>query len=80
MVCLLYKDSGLKAKDDREIDTPRGMVSQTTIYDDYKDVDGVKYPFKITQMVGGQTIEVTVSSIKVNKGLTDDLFVIPDDK
>jgi zinc protease len=75
-----YKDSGLKAKDDREMDTPRGMVSQTTIYDDYKDVDGVKYPFKITQMVGGQTIEVTVSSIKVNKGLTDDLFVIPDDK
>jgi zinc protease len=73
-----YKDSGLRAKDEREMETARGVVSQTTIYDDYKEVDGVKYPFKITQTVAGQSIDITISSIKVNKGLTDDLFTIPE--
>lgn len=71
--------TGLKVKEDREVPTKMGVGQQTIVYDDYKDVDGVKYPFKITQSFGGQSVEVTVSSIKVNKGLTDDIFTITDD-
>lgn len=69
-------ESGLKVKELRELETKMGPAQQVTIYGDYKDVDGVKYPFKITQSFGPQTVEMTVSSIKVNKGLADDIFVI----
>lgn len=69
-------ESGLKVKDLRFIETKMGSGEQASLYDDYKDVDGVKYPFKITQSFGPQSVEMTVSSIKINKGLSDDIFVI----
>ena len=69
-------ESGLKVEDQREIESPKGTYIQTIDYDDYKDVDGMKYPFKIVQTFGGQSVDVTVTSIKVNKGLSDDIFVI----
>ncbi len=69
-------ESGLKVKDLRLIESKMGSGEQITLYDDYKDVDGVKYPFKITQSFGPQSVEMTVSSIKVNKGIPDDIFVI----
>ncbi len=73
---LFDTESGLKVQEQREIQTPQGSGTQTITYGDYKDVNGVKYPFKITQAFGGQSVDVTVSSIKVNKGLSDDLFII----
>ncbi len=69
-------ESGLKVKDVRFIESKMGSGEQVSLYDDYKDVDGVKYPFKITQSFGPQSVEMTVSTIKVNKGLPDDIFVI----
>lgn len=69
-------ESGLKVKEEKELQTQMGLMNQTFAFDDYKEVDGIKYPHKITQSAGGQTIDVTVSSIKVNKGLSDDIFVI----
>lgn len=68
--------SGLKLKEQKEMQTQMGLGEQTLVYEDYKEIEGVKYPHKIIQSFGGQSIEVTVSSIKVNKGLADDLFVI----
>lgn len=69
-------ESGLKVKEQREIQTQMGLSEQTVIYDDFREVEGVKYPYKITQSFGGQSVDVTVSSIKVNKGLSDDIFII----
>ena len=69
-------ESGLKLKEQKEMQTQMGLGEQTLVYEDYKEIEGVKYPHKIVQSFGGQSIEVTVSSIKVNKGLADDLFVI----
>lgn len=69
-------ETGLKAKEEKEMQTRMGLIQQTVNYDNYTEVDGIKYPFKITQSVAGQTIDVTVSSVKINKGLSDDLFVI----
>lgn len=69
-------ESGLKVKDLRLIESKMGSGEQVTLYDDYRDVDGVKYPFKITQSFGPQSVEMTVSTIKVNKGIPDDIFVI----
>jgi zinc protease len=69
-------ESGLKIKEQKEMQTQMGLIEQVVIFDNYTDVEGIKYPFKLSQSFGPQTVEMTVSSVKVNKGLTDDLFVI----
>ncbi len=69
-------ESGLKIKELKETQTQMGLIEQTVSYENYTDVDGVKYPFKLTQSYGPQSLEMTVSSVKVNKGLSDDNFVI----
>jgi len=70
------KETGIKLKEEKEMQTQMGLMNQTLTFDDYKEVEGVKYPYKIVQSIAGQSIDVTVSSIKVNKGLNDDIFVI----
>jgi outer membrane lipoprotein-sorting protein len=69
-------ESGLKIKEQKEMQTQMGLIEQVITFDNYTDVEGIKYPFKLTQSFGPQSVEMTVSSIKVNKGLADDLFVI----
>ncbi len=68
------KESGLLVKESKTLETPQGNFTQSTLLKDYKEVEGVKYPHKITQSVGPQTMEFEVTSIKVNSGLSDDLF------
>lgn len=49
---------------------------QLTIYDNYEEVNGVKFAFKIGQSYGPQMIEMKASSIEANKMLSDDLFKV----
>ena len=70
------KESGLLIKESKTLETPQGTFTQSTLLDNYKEVDGIKYPFKFTQSFGPQQIELNVISIKVNKGLSDELFKI----
>ncbi|GBD90621.1 hypothetical protein BMS3Abin04_01338 [bacterium BMS3Abin04] len=70
------KDSGLKVKQQSTISLPQGSFTQVIEYKDYKDVNGVKYPFKLIQSMGPQKIEMDVESIKVNTGINDNLFKI----
>ncbi len=51
---------------------PNGTVE----YSDYRDVNGIKYPFSIKQSLGPQVIDLKVVSIKVNTKLKDDLFKV----
>ena len=69
-------ESGLKIKEQKEMQTQMGLIEQVVVYDNYTEVDGIKYPFKLTQSFGPQSVDMTVSSVKVNKGLSDDIFVI----
>jgi outer membrane lipoprotein-sorting protein len=69
-------ESGLKIKEQKEMQTQMGLIEQVVVYENYTEVDGIKYPFKLTQSFGPQSVEMTVSSVKVNKGLSDDIFVI----
>ncbi len=68
--------SGLKIKEQKYINSPMGLLQQEIIYDDYRDVDGSLYPFKIKQSIGAQSMEFTVSSIKINTGVADREFDI----
>ncbi len=67
-------ESGLRVKDSKQLVTPQGTFTQENEYSDYRNVEGVMYPFKLKQSVGGQTLEMNVSSIKVNTGIPDDKF------
>ena len=49
---------------------------QLTDFSDYKAVDGIMYPYAMTQNMGQQTINFVVSSIKLNSKLKDDLFEV----
>jgi zinc protease len=71
-------DSGLKLKEVKLRTTPHGSFEQETYYSDYKEVDGLKFPFKIKQSLGMQSVEMTVSSVKLNKGIEDKVFEIPE--
>jgi ribosomal protein L20A (L18A) len=70
--------SGLKIKEVKEVKTEHGNFIQETFFYDYKEVEGLKFPFVIRQTLGSQTIEMIVDSIKLNRGLNDNIFEIPD--
>ena len=69
-------ETGLLVRLTTNIDTPQGSFSQTTIYDDYKEVNGVKFPFKIVQGMAGQNISLEVTSIEVNTNFDDSIFQV----
>ncbi len=70
------KESGLKVRETETRDTPQGQMTVSTDLSEYKDFGGIKYPTKISQSVAGQLIEFTVENVKVNSGLSDDLFKV----
>ena len=73
-----YFDSvtGLKNRDVNTLESPQGNFTQTTIYDDYKEINGVKFAHKYTQSMAGQTFELTASSIELNKNIPDSQFEV----
>ena len=68
--------SGLKLKELKYIQSESGLFEQEITYDDYREVGGLLYPFKIKQSIGSQTMEFTVNSIEINTGLVDREFEI----
>ncbi|PKL83524.1 MAG: peptidase M16 [Ignavibacteriae bacterium HGW-Ignavibacteriae-3] len=51
-------------------------ASQTIDFDDYREVQGVKYPFKMSVATPQGTIDLITSSIEVNTNLADSLFEV----
>lgn len=43
-------------------------------FGDYRDVNGVKFPYAISQQAGPQTMDLKVLTIKVNSKLKDEIF------
>ncbi|RYJ41307.1 insulinase family protein [Flavobacterium beibuense] len=68
----LYFDTktGLKIAEAKEMEQMGQKMTQTTYYSDYKDVKGIKIPYKLTMNVGID-IELTVSEAKINEGVSD---------
>ncbi len=69
-------ETGFMIRTISQISTPQGDATQTTDMDDYQDVQGMKYPFKITQSFGPQAIDLNVTSIEINTNLSDALFEV----
>ncbi|TVZ58407.1 putative Zn-dependent peptidase [Flavobacteriaceae bacterium MAR_2010_105] len=59
--------SGLKIKEVKS--TPMGENS--TFFTEYKEVSGIKFPFKIGQTFGPRKMDFIVKEVKINEGVTD---------
>lgn len=68
----LYYDvkTGFKVAEAKELEQGGQKMTQTTYYQDYKDVKGLKFPYKTIMNVGIE-IELTTSEVKINEGVTD---------
>ena len=62
--------SGLKVGEARELEQAGQKMTQTTYFQDYKDVKGIKFPYKTILNVGME-IELTTSEVKINEGVAD---------
>ncbi len=47
-----------------------------TGYADYREVDGIMFPFSLKQVAGPQVLDMKVVSVELNTGLDDDLFKV----
>lgn len=68
--------SGLKVRSVVSQDTQMSPMTVTANMGDYREVDGIKFPFAIKQQAGLQALDLKVNSIEMNKGISNDLFVI----
>jgi len=66
--------SGLKVAKLKVKEQSGQSTTQTTYFNDYKDVKGVKVPFSIVQNAGFE-LDIKMSDIKINEGVSDSDFL-----
>ena len=67
-------ETGLKLQEVNTMEMQGQQVRQTMLFDDYKEVSGILFPFKLTQSMGPQNIEFIFTEIKVNEGVSNSDF------
>jgi thiol-disulfide isomerase/thioredoxin len=70
-------ESGLLVRRDLLRPTSRGLVRAEVYFSDWRDVDGVKIPFKLTQVMPTMRFVTTFEDVKQNVPVDDTLFVRP---
>src|SRR5215213_1675098 len=75
----LYFDveSGLLVRRDLPRQTSRGTIRTEVYFSDWRDVDGVKVPFKITQAMQNTKFVITLEDVKHNVAVDDAIFLRP---
>ncbi|MBE1615416.1 insulinase family protein [Flavobacterium sp. SaA2.13] len=68
----MYYDvkTSLKVAKSESVEGPNGQMVLVTPYSDYRDVKGIKIPFKTALNIGIE-VELTVNEAKINEGVTD---------
>jgi hypothetical protein len=49
-------------------------MTQITNYGDYKEVKGIKIPYKVSMAFGPQEIEFKTTEVKINEGVSEEDF------
>jgi len=68
------KESGLKVKEVSTQEMNGQKILTTVVYDDYTEVNGIKFPFTIKQSAGPQELTFKVSKVSINEGVADSDF------
>jgi hypothetical protein len=66
-------ESGLKVKSQRTVTSQMGEMTQVQKFSDYKEVDGVMFPYKI-EVSGMQNMTMNVKKIEVNPEFEEGFF------
>jgi hypothetical protein len=56
-----------------------GKVPVSVTTTDYRDVNGLKFPFHIDNKTAGQSFTITVSNIELGAPIDPKTFEVPDD-
>lgn len=70
-------ESGLIVKDDQERESPEGKMPIQTFYEDYRQVDGIKMPFKMRQVSPMFELVIALEEVKHNGPVDDAKFKKP---
>jgi len=68
------KESGLKVKEVSMQEMNGQKIATTILYDNYQEVDGIKFPFTIKQSAGPQELTFKVSKVTINEDVVDSDF------
>lgn len=67
-------ETGLKIQEVNLQEMQGQTIQQTTVLDDYREVSGILFPYKLSQTMGPQKFDFIVKEIKVNEGVTPSDF------
>jgi zinc protease len=70
------KETGLKVQTMEQVKTPQGEIGVPTKYQDYKEVNGVRFPHTVLVSQGPMNFKFEVSSLEVNTSLDDAIFKV----
>jgi outer membrane lipoprotein-sorting protein len=70
-------DSGLKVRNQSQAEGPNGPVDVDTKLGDYREVDGVKFPFLLHQSFGEFAFTIKLTDVKQNVPIDDAKFDKP---
>jgi hypothetical protein len=75
----LYFDteSGLEIRSEETFQSPEGLYVVKLDMDDYREVDGIKFPFRMKRTEKGAVINIRLTAVKNNYPIEDELFVKP---
>lgn len=57
-----------------KVEVEGGTANSIIAYSDYKEIDGILFPFKQDMVSGMQSINITFTSVVFNEGVTDEDF------
>jgi len=69
--------TGLLLRQDSTIISPEGKMPTKTFFEDVREVDGIKIPFKIRSVLPQFEIVVTITEVKNNVSVEDAMFIKP---
>jgi len=69
--------SGLLLRQDITVISPEGKLPSKTFFEDIRDVEGVKIPFKFRSVLPQFEIVVTLTEVKNNVSVEDAIFTKP---
>ena len=68
--------TGLKVQSVVSARGPQGEAKTTSVYSDYKETGGIKFPMTILQQSPRGPMTMSVDNVKINKGLKDSDFTV----
>ncbi|MEQ8424138.1 MAG: insulinase family protein, partial [Cyclobacteriaceae bacterium] len=68
--------SGLKLQQSDKVETPQGTMVAITTYEDYKEVEGIKFPQKIGQRQGPMSFTFELVDLQLNPKIDDAIFSV----